>query len=68
MRFEVNETAKGIVAPPKQFCKVRDCGRQRRHGKAESLCFCRLHSGLKRQMAKKKYKEFLTNNELVVLS
>ena len=29
MRFEVNETAKGIVTPSKEICKVRDCARRR---------------------------------------
>lgn len=69
MRFTVNETAQGIVAPDKAICKVEGCCRQRRVSKKNkrAFAFCSEHGSLRHHMNKKKYKEFVTNNELVIL-
>lgn len=66
MRFTVNETATGITAPPKDICKVQGCtkGRFKKRG---GNVFCKPHSGLRTQMSKKKFKELVGNNELVVV-
>ena len=66
LRFEVNETEKGVVAPNKNLCKVKGCNGGRfksRRGHA----FCKRHSGLKSQMPKTKFRELMGNNELVVI-
>lgn len=67
MRFDVNETPTGIVTPNKDLCKVRGCARPRIKSK-RGHAFCKKHSGLRRQMAKKKFRDFIGNNEVVVLS
>jgi hypothetical protein len=65
MRFVVNETAEGIVALNKDTCKAEGC-KNRRMKKNRPHAFCKKHSGLRTQIAKKKFKELLSNNELVV--
>jgi hypothetical protein len=65
MQFSVNETPKGIVAPSKDVCKVKDCNKMRMK-KKNPHAFCKKHSGLRYQMAKKKFKELTTNNEIVI--
>lgn len=65
MRFEINETAAGVVPPDKDICKVKDCLKGRvksRRGHA----FCKNHSGLRCQMSKKKFSDFIGNNEVLV--
>ena len=64
MRFIVNETAAGIVTPNKDICKVDGC-KNHRLKKNRPHAFCKKHSGLRCQMAKKKFKELINNNELV---
>ena len=68
MRFTVNETPAGIQTPSKTICKVEGCTRQRRQSKKgkRQFAFCKVHGGLRHQMAKKKYKDFIGNNELVI--
>jgi hypothetical protein len=66
MRFTVHETEKGIVAPPKNSCKVQGC-LNRRFVSKRPYPFCKKHSGIRGQLSKKKFKELAGNNELVVL-
>lgn len=65
IRFEVNETAQGIVAPPKEICKVKGC-EAKRFKTRKGHAFCKKHSGLKGQMPRAKFKELIGNNELVI--
>ena len=65
MKFTVNETAAGIVAPPKDVCKVKDCPNHRMRS-TRPYPFCKKHSGLRTQVSKKKFKELAGNNELVI--
>ena len=67
MIFYVNETPNGIVAPDKNLCKVKDCQRSRLKKKKRQHAFCKGHTGFRRQMSKKKFKEFVGNNELLVV-
>jgi len=64
MKFIVNETANGIVAVDKDKCKVNGCPNKKMK-KNRPHAFCKKHSGLRCQMAKKKFKELVNNNELV---
>lgn len=66
MRFTVNETAAGVVAPSKDICKVQGCNNKRFKSK-RPYPFCKKHSGLRTQVSKKKFKELAGNNELVVV-
>jgi len=66
MRFTVNETEAGIVAPAKDICKVQDC-KNHRFASKRPYPFCKKHSGLRTQLSKKKFRELDGNNELVVL-
>jgi len=66
MRFTVNETAAGVVAPAKDVCKVQGCPNHRFTSK-RPYPFCKKHSGLRTQVSKKKFKELAGNNELVVI-
>lgn len=66
MRIEINETAAGVVVPNKDICKVKGCTKLRIK-KKRPHAFCKEHSGFRRQMKKKKFKEFIGNNELVIL-
>lgn len=66
MRFTVNETATGIVAPPKDICKVQGCTKGRFKRRGGVSVFCKPHSGLRTQMSKKKFKDLAGNSELVV--
>jgi hypothetical protein len=65
MRTEVNETSAGVVAPDKDICKVKDCLKGRIKSRRGSA-FCKNHSGLRCQMSKKKFKDLVGNNEVVV--
>lgn len=65
MRFAVNETPKGIVTPSKDICKVKDCFNLRMK-KNRPHAFCKKHSGFRSNISKKKFKELVHNNELVV--
>ena len=65
IRFEINETSEGVKAPPKEFCKVKDCGKGRfktRRGHA----FCKPHSGLKNQMSRSRFKDLVNDNNWVI--
>lgn len=66
MRFSVNETEAGIVAPPKDRCKVQGCMNGRFSSK-RPYPVCKKHSGLRTQMSKKKFVELAGNNELVII-
>jgi len=66
MRFEVNETASGIVAPPKDICKVKGCTNRRFKSK-RPYAFCKQHSGWKNQMSRTKFTELASNTELVII-
>jgi len=66
MRFTVNETAAGIVAPPKDICKVQGCTNKRFACK-RPYAFCKKHSGLRTMLSKKRFKELAGNNELVIV-
>jgi hypothetical protein len=65
IRFEINETSAGVVAPPKDVCKVKDCGRTRFQKKG-GHAFCKHHSGLKNQMSREKFKDLKGNNEWAI--
>lgn len=64
MRFVVNETEKGIVQPDQNLCKAVGCTNPRLK-KNRPHAFCKRHSGFRKQMSKKKFREFLSNSELV---
>ena len=66
LQFTVNETAEGVVAPPKTVCKVKDCPNGRFTKKRGATAFCKKHSGLKNQMSRAKFKELAGNSELVI--
>ncbi len=66
MKFTVNETASGIVAPPKDICKVQGCKNSRFKCK-RPYAFCKTHSGLRTQMSSKRFRDLAGNSELVVL-
>lgn len=65
IRFEINETAEGVVAPPKGQCKVKDCKRPQFKNK-RGHAFCKVHSGLKSEMSRAKFKELVSNNEWAI--
>jgi hypothetical protein len=65
MRFQVNETAGGVVKPDKDICKVQGCGRSRFKSR-KPRPFCKLHSGLRHQMSRVKLAEFTNNDEVVI--
>ena len=67
MQFTVNETKDGIVAPPKDICKVQGCTKGRFKRRGGVSVFCKPHSGVRTQISKKKFKDLAGNNELVVV-
>lgn len=66
MRFVVNETEKGIVMPDQNLCKAVGCTNPRlKKSSNRPHAFCKKHSGFRKQMSKKKFREILGNSELV---
>jgi ribosomal protein L14E/L6E/L27E len=64
----VNETDKGITSVPAEQCKVHGCERTRMKArKKKRYAFCKHHSGVRTQLKSKKYRELISNNELVLL-
>lgn len=66
MRFVVNEDESGILKINQNLCKALGCTNPRlKKSSNRPHAFCKKHSGFRKQISKKKFRELLGNNELV---
>jgi len=61
----VNEDDSGVIVSDRDICKVAGCKNQRMKRKNKLHAFCKNHSGLRCHIKKKKFKELVSNNELL---